>query len=226
MRTMIALLTAVLLGLSFVSASALDYWGGPPADMWARGDSGSTYQMWDFDNELSQTPEDFDNPYGVPFYNFEFNWEWGLWTCPEDLYSGSTTSCTGWHFDDQPYDGTISLGIYNTDDPNGIKWFFIQITSTKMPSSVSVAGPFHSGTSGVWSTGRGPIQHAGPAPFGGVWYTYNYGLYLIPNPLYEYVDIRVPECTVIDQIVVDTICTQSLSSVEASGWGAIKTLLR
>jgi hypothetical protein len=69
------------------------------------------------------------------------------------------------------------------------------------------------------------IQWPGPAPFGGAWYTYNYGLKIVPNPQVETVIIEVPFCTVIDQIVVDTVCTGTVAAEEKS-WSDLKALFR
>jgi hypothetical protein len=107
-----------------------------------------------------------------------------------------------------------------------VKWIFLQITSSKAPSDVTVIGEGPGGpfTSGTWATGLPHIQWPGPAPFDGVWYTYNYGRYVSPNPERETILISVPECTVVDQIVVDTICTVEPISAETSSWSDVKRL--
>ena len=93
--------------------------------------------------------------------------------------------------------------------------------------SVVGSGPSTSYTSGTFSTGRPHIQWIEPAaPFGGVWYTYNYGLTIEPNPTSEMITITVPYCTVIDQIVVDTICIPEPASMALLALGSVFLLRR
>ena len=110
-----------------------------------------------------------------------------------------------------------------------MKAIFLQITSSKAPSNVQVTGQGADGpyTSGTWQTGLPQIQWPGPAPYGGAWYTYNYGFVIRPNPESETIVIDVPYCTVVDQIVVDTICTNDDAvPVENSTWSDIKVLYK
>jgi hypothetical protein len=226
MRKTIALLTALYIVLSVSSAAAVDYWGGPPADYWSRGVLNSTYQHWEFhtDNGMmySYEADEYDNPGSfVPYAQFFVSWEWGSdWECPSEL--DPTGTVDGWHaLSDSSH---IVIAIPNTDDPLGVKWIFIQITSSHAPTNVCLCdGNYESGT---WPTGFPQIQWEGPAPYGGAWYTYNYGLWMYPNPTSECIVIEVPTTTVIDQIVVDTICTTTLSQTEPLNWGEIKALLR
>jgi hypothetical protein len=223
MRKSFSCLAFSLVLLLALPVLAVDYWGGPPPDTWTRGAPGSTFEHWDFTSEVLFEPEVFDNPYGIPFSDPIGGWEWWPeWECPPEL--SPTGFVDGWHCID-PAGGTLVLNIPNQPDPNGVKFLFIQITSTKFPSDVSVdGGPGTS--SGTWSTGQPHIQWPGPAPFGGVWYTYNLGRFITPNPEGETVTITVPECTVIDQIVIDTICTVEPIATEASTLGQIKALYR
>jgi hypothetical protein len=222
---MFVLFAAVALLLSATPASAEDVWGGPPDGWWDRGDSGSTYQLWDFETSMTPAyPTEQDNSCGEGYADFDLTgWVWAPdWECPEDLDPSGTLD--GWHCTSEPT-GFVIITIPNTLDPDGIKWIFMQITSSKAPSSVTPVPPA-GGTSGTWPTGLPQIQHPGPAPFGGSWYTYNYGFWIIPNPESETIIIEVPYCTVIDQIVIDTICTHIFSASESTAWGAIKALLR
>ena len=118
--------------------------------------------------------------------------------------------------------------VKKTPDPFSL--FFIQITSSKGPSDVSVvgSGPATSYTSGTFSTGRPDIQWPAPGPYpgSGPWYTYNYGLTIEPNPTSETVTITVPECAVIDQIVVDTICIPEPGTLGLLVLGGLAVLRR
>jgi len=220
----VAMLVVCLVG----TALAVDVWNGPPDGTWNRGDAGSTIQHWDFNDPAWLFPEILDNPYGEPFVEFDppTGWEWGEWEAPEELDPNGLV--TGWHCSD-PAGGSITLVIPNSDDPNGIKSIFLQVTSSKVPSDVTVSGSGGnpSGyTSGSWSTGLPHIQWPPPAPPGGLWYTYNYGRYIIPNPEYETITLTFPYCSVVDQIVVDTICSTDPVTNEESSWGRVKTLFR
>ena len=209
------------------TAGAMDVWGGPPEGTWQRGEPGSTFELFDFDLPEYGPPEVFDNPFGVPTWDiFCGTFEWGEWEAPIEL--GPNGFVTGWHCTD-PAGGAIVLHIPNQPDPNQLKAIFIQMTSTKFPSCVQVIGGGAMGPygSGSWTTGKPHIQHDGPAPFGGLWYTYNFGRYVMPNPEYEDIIIDVPYCTVIDQVVIDTICTPDPEvTSEPSTWGEVKALFQ
>jgi len=210
-------------------AMAVDYWGGPPPETWNRHDPGSTFQHWHFATGMEcSTPELFDNPHGCPIAEIDdlTGWEYGDWEAPPEM-GGPIVS--GWHAI-AAGGGSITLTIPNTPDPNAIKYLFIQLTSSKAPSDVSVAGsgPATSYTSGTFPTGRSQIQWPAPGPYpgSGPWYTYNYGLTIEPNPTSETITITVPECTVIDQIVVDTICIPEPASLGLLVLGSLALLRR
>jgi len=210
------------------TALAKDYWGGPPAENWHRGDPGSTFQHWDFNDPGVMIPEVVDNPYGMPVADFMPplpGWEYGEWECPVELDPSGFV--TGWHCND-PAGGSITLNIPNTDIPGGRKSIFMQVTSTKgYTATVSGTGgnPGGYGT-GTWQTGKPQIQWLGPAPFNGVWYTYNEGLWIIPNPQMETITLTFPYCAVVDQIVVDTICSPDPVPTAESSWSRLKALFR
>jgi hypothetical protein len=219
--TMIAL--ALLIA---VPAFAVDYYQGPPPGSWQRGEVGTTFEHWTFDNPNPDgVPEFFDNPFGLPTSELGNGFEYGEWECPPELDPRGYVN--GWHCMN-PDGSSITLRIPNTEFVDGAKTIFIQITSSKSPTSVTTQG--YGGNpggyvSGTWPTGLPAIQWGGPAPFGGSWYTYNFGLTIRPNPQIETITITVPFCTVIDQIVVDTICTGTVDG-EASTMDQIKALYR
>ncbi len=208
------------------SAAAVDFWQGPPPGTWVRGGPGTTFEHWMFSEPVVDLPEIFDNPYGPPLADVDpANFEWGTWECPPELDPRGFVE--GFHCIN-PDGGVIILHIPNTETVAGAKSIFLQITSSKAPTDVSVFGmgttpPY---TSGSWNTGLPQIQWPGPAPFGGVWYTYNYGRVIRPNPQMEDIVIEVPYCTVIDQIVVDTICSPDPVGDESTSWSDVKALFR
>lgn len=206
---------------------AKDYWGGPPDGTWIRGDEGSTVQHWDFSDPGLFGPEIVDNPYGLPFAEFDppTGWVWGEWECPPEL--DPSGFATGWHCNTEG-GGTITLTIPNTDDPTGIKSIFMQVTSTKgYGATVSGNGGNPGGyAAGDWPTGLPAAGWSGPAPFGGSWYTYNNGMWIKPNPQSETITLTFPFCCVVEQIVVDTICSQDPVATQDSSWGRVKALFR
>jgi len=198
-----------ILMLPAIPAVARDY---GPLDGWDRTAPYSTYQHWEFTNPDNALPEEFHNPFGEPYaVPAEGEWQWSdEWPCPpgiEDIPGAGV--CSGWHCSDQG-GGKFVIRIPNQPEPNLYKRIFLQITSSKAPSGISVTGQGGAGgyTSGTFSTGRPHYQEGPPPPPfpGSSWYTYNYGLTVQPNPEYEEITIEVPYCTVIDQIVVDTEC--------------------
>ena len=229
MRKTVSMFSVLLMVCLTGTVLADDYWGGPPPDTWDRGGPGTTFQHWDFSNQEMFEPEIWDNPNGTPWVEFDppTGWVWGEWECPPDLDPNGFV--TGWHCDN-PDGGTITLTIPNTDDPEGTKWIFMQVTSSKFPAggvSVSGQGGNPGGyTSGTWQTGLPHIQWPPPAPLGGAWYTYNFGLFIEPNPESETITLSFPFCSVVDQIVVDTICTHIPVAVEDSSWSRVKALFR
>lgn len=224
-RMLLPLLALILLT---APSLAVDYWGGPPPDAWPRLAADATFQHWDFVQPVLPLPDVWENPFGAPALEFlpPTGWEYDpAWECPPEL--DPTGFVDGWHCL-EPTGGSVVITIPNQERPNNAKYIFLQLTSSKAPSSVTVSG--HGGapggyTSGTWGTGLPHIQWPGPAPHGGVWYTYNYGLKVMPNPESETVVIDVPFCTVIDQIVVDTICTDVVPN-ETETWSGVKRLFR
>ncbi len=220
-------LTLILLALLIATpVLAIDYWGGPPPGTWNRGEAGTTFEHYTFETPTPGGPADvFDNPFGVPGFELLGGFEYGQWECPPDMNPDGVV--TGWHCI-EPNGGAIELRIPNTEMIDGEKYIFIQLTSSKAPNGVDVQG-FGSSSNGYsvdpWPTGRPHIQWPSPAPFGGAWYTYNFGFVIRPNPQMETITIHVPYCTVIDQIVVDTICTGTVAN-EVQTLDSIKALFR
>ena len=226
------LLIAVVVCLTtFISTgSAKDEWGGPPAPEnggWIRGEPGSTYQKFDMSTPIQgPNPANInENPFGEPTIEiFEGEWEWGIVPGPD----GGETTVDAWHCM-SPDGGKLKIRVPNDPQNNPLKKIYIQITTTKYPSGVTVVGGDAAGntfTSGTFTTGRYSVQHpggipntlpGGPAP----WYTYDFGRTITPNPEFEEIIIDMPYCGWIDQIDIDTICTipepASMSLLALSG---------
>ena len=219
----------ILVALAFMTAPAMAKDLGP-LEGWDRAAPNSTFEHWDFNMpDMPSFPDaGLWNPNGEPFAELDpTGWEWSeAWECPPELNPNGFVS--GWHCTN-PDGGEITLTIPNTPDKNMEKRMFIQITSTKVPSDVTVSGSDAAGggyTSGTFSTGRPMSGIPGPAPFGGSWYVYNYGRTIRPNPESEKVVIKVPYCTVIDQIVVDTECVPEPATMSLLILGGIGALVR
>lgn len=231
MRVMILAVVAAL--FLVVPLYAVEVFPGPPPGdiSWARGDSGSTWQHFDFpDGNLPAFPTDGDNPYGEPWAVPETgSWEWGNgWSCPPEMDPSGVVD--GWHCT-SPTGGKISIEIPNNDDQNEVKYIFMQITSAGVPTDIGVTGTGSSTpgyTVGIWPPGTVPPHQAWPgsSQFGKPWYTYFYGYVIRPNPKSETITIEVTQCTIIDQIVIDTLCTEDFSPVESETWSVIKALYR
>jgi len=224
MREILFTLAAViLLALSSPAAFADDVWGGPPEGQWLRGDPGSTWQHWNFRDPAVPDPCEGENEYGDPGFLVEeaSTWEWVSGLDPLDppgepidglQFNGPTGST-----------GTIIFHVPNRPELNEIKKIFVQVTSSKSPSGVTALGFDNAGgayTSGVFNTGLPPLQHANG------WYTYNYGLTIEPNPEWEDVVINFPFETIVDQVVIDTICTPEPATLTMMAIGGAVALVR
>jgi hypothetical protein len=203
-----------------------------PLDGWQRYTDNTTFAHWNLHDAGSPFPDELWNPNGEPWMEFtEGLWEWSDgWPCPPDLEDGpGTGTCDGWHCT-SPGGGKITLTIPNDPNQREMKRIFLQLTSTKSPSGVTTTGSGSAPggyTSGTFPTGRPQGQVPGPVPpFGGSWYVYNYGLTIQPNPESETITIEVPECTVVDQIVVDTECVPEPATVGMLGLGALALIRR
>jgi len=226
MKLRITTLMTIVLCLAATGASAIDYWGGPPPGTWERGDPATTWQVFDYDTfEAPQPAEIVYNPYGTPQGGTAWGTlTWGDWNCPVELDPNGFV--TGLRVDSET--AILTYNVPNTENFGGAKWMFIQITSSMAPLSISTISWGNAGTytESVWDTERPQIHWPGPAPDGGDWWTYNYGIVIEPNPQLEQVRVELPIGAVLDQIVIDTICTADVIEAEEGTWSGVKRLYR
>jgi len=210
----VILVAAVCLSVTSIGL-AKDAWGGPPAPEnggWDRGEPGSTYQKFDMSTPIAgPNPANVnENPFGAPTIEMDGLWEWDVVPGPD----GGDTTVNAWHCA-EPDGGKLRIRVPNDPQQNPIKKIYMQITTTKHPSGVSVTGGDACGgsyTSGTFNTGRFDLQHPGGIPAGmpggpACWYTYDWGFTITPNPEFEDIVIDMPYCSWVDQIDIDTICT-------------------
>lgn len=203
----VTMLSLLLLIVCAQPALAIDVWGGSPE--WTRGEPGSTYQKFDMSTPIGgQNPANInENPFGGATIEMEGIWEWDI--IPGPAGDGSTVDA--WHSMGDGMEGGTSIlkiTVPNAQSPNPIKKIFLQITSTKGPTSITTVGHGPAGpyTPGTWQTNKPQVQH--PGGYQGLpWYTYNYGLTISPNPESEDIFVEIPYCGWVDQIDIDTICT-------------------
>ena len=187
---------------ALVSASAAADDLNPPP--W-RGQEGSTMQHWSFDTQPGSwsniPPETFDNPYGSPS---------GDATC--EMF------CTP-DWDDEFYgrQGVLETGIIDLNIPNRgeslqgkvirLQVVFHGIGDFETPSGTSVT-PEGGETVTLLSQQYTPLE--------GDWAYMVFEWQIMPNPVSEIIRVQTPYGVegnlLIDQIVVDTICTDTLPS--------------
>ncbi len=211
-RKLLSLSVAVFLLLGAVQgAFAHDFWDNWAGKPWQRGDPGSTYQAWEFNENPGPQPVFSNNPYGIALMTIQH----GQYPDPVPGPDGQTINT--WHIgvlaqgptglEEVP--GTVDLFIPNNPVPNDLKLVYIQITSDKYTLGNAEPSTYPGATS---ITHPGPIIKHGPSS----WYTYNWLIEIRPNPEYERITFEFPYSTNISQIVVDTICTVPEPSAFAS----------
>jgi hypothetical protein len=220
------LLIAVIIVLCYTSAFSVDYWGAPPDNTWTRGDAGTAFSHHTFYNSNPvMEPEFVDNPFGTVVHSVDGGYWSDTWECPTEMEPGGTVD--GFHFDG-PCGGSITIEFTNSELDDGAKYIYIQLTSSRPPTSVEVSAEGGSPTGytyEIWQTGRPHIHWPGSAPFDGNWCTYSFGFLVQPNPQKELITLHFHHCTVVDQIVIDTFCTTAIAT-EPSTWGSIRRLFR
>ncbi len=168
----------------------------------------TTYQIWEFSTpDTILLPDDFDNPYGdpnlriIPFGNSGWVPDPGAWAL-----------------------GEIDIRIPNLNKPNEYKIIQIQLTWQKAynddfllsePLIGITATPLPNNTQ-IGS--RSDNYQVVPG-----WIHSTYNILISPNPFEEWIAIKGD--ILIDQLVIDTICTPEPATICLLGLGTL-TLLR
>lgn len=210
---MYRLMSFVLVVLVFSSAIAIAHDVSIPD--W-RNQNGTTYQHWTFDDgDDPAAPEFMNNTYGgasadITLGDFSEGWQYQL---------GGMGSQTG-YWDLGSTGGSIVLGIFNRPEPLEYKEIWLQVTYYQGISAV----PDISVTNAAYLGGNTIlIEDTG---MGEGWYL-NFSKWRIePNPSWEEIIITSDAAwgSVIDQIVVDTICIPEPMSLALLAIGALMTL--
>jgi len=175
--------------------------GGPvfavPSFGWTRGDAGSTFQIWTFDdNDNPAAPEIDGNPYGTAEATINGSW---------------ATS-----FMDRPgvwgnYPGALEMSLYipNREVRSPWKEIWLQIGYKGGISELSV-NPIPGGDSVEMTLVRPPLL-VDPV---NLWYKAIYTARIYPNPDAEIISITAAGTGgFIDYIVVDTMCIPAPGAV-------------
>lgn len=198
------ILTTIL--VSLMAAPAL---AGPTAPSydgsmsWTRGDAGSTWQEWDFDdNDNPAAPEYGDNPYGDPTASMsDTNVEW---------ISGPDIGHYGvWHAGDVSSDIlTVTLDIPNNEVLTNYKEIWLEVVYKVGVDSAEVSPTFTTVPPEVTITSLGStITEEDPDDPLNSWKTAVFHWKLTPNPYSETICMDFSGTGgSVDRIIVDTIC--------------------
>jgi hypothetical protein len=182
-----------------------------------RGEDGATYQEWSFSSDDNPAaPENVSNDFGPPSAaittgDFASGW------LEDAIVFGSQTGI--W---DLGQSGSISLDIPNSSATGGYKEIWLQVTyfsdeSFVYSPEINVTGAEF--LSDQWET---MLVEEAPAP-GGQWLLEKSVWRIYPNPQSEQVVITSDPMftSMIDQIVVDTICVPEPFSCVLLGLGCL-----
>lgn len=233
--------SAIALAVLAISASiphiarGVDEFQGPINHYWQRGAAGTTYQAWEWNSDPvgndQVAPEHSLNPYGSPKasvpndYAHDNYWYWEPVDCPSPLQQPPCHALRA-----SPMLGYKSITFTIPNSPNtGKKWIQIQSTDTAMMAdSVKVAIvdslghlvqiPVHYKDREVRDWNRSDHM-----------WTIATVYELDTNPNFEIIDVSWPADTLVEEVVIDTICwgeTNPPVDIEKTSWGGIKSLFR
>jgi hypothetical protein len=207
MRETRILLSAVLVVCAFSSAPVRAHDLVPPS--W-RGQDGSTYQMWDFGNASNPAlPDAIQNPYGSAVANVTIG------TYASGWLAGGLGTQTG-YWDLGFPGGGIAINIDNRPQPLPYKEIWVQVTyfdHINAAPIISIPGATYLG---------GETRTVESTTGGGAWLLGLSKWRIEPNPAHEQVMVTSdPQWgSVVDQIVIDTICVPEPASLALLGLAA------
>jgi len=210
-RTIKAL--AVVAVLSFIAGPALADDFMPPTLWWTRGGPLTVTAEWEF--LTASNPITPDGPL-TDLSNAN-----GGWSTQATISGGSGENWESGDGDGQwnfPGGGTITVDLNNIVDFEPDKLLWIQITYCGTAPTVSnIVAEDNEVSMGVTVT---EIANYDPAAGNHVEFWK-----IEPNPDWETIYISVPECTTVDQIVIDTISPEP-SVMALLGMGGVAVLIR
>jgi hypothetical protein len=206
----------LLVCVSLVLISATMAWSSDLAGAPWRGQPGTTLQEWKFGTDANPaTPEVMNNPYGMPTASISVSMFGAGWL---DQLPGMGTQTGYWDLGE----GNITLNIANTPFPLPYKEIYVQVTYyrdiNQAPSVTVPTAQFISGKTLTVET----------VPTGGAWMLDQSIWRIEPNPTSEQVIITGATHwgSVVDQVVVDTICAPEPASLALLGVAGTMMLAR
>jgi len=185
----------VLVACALLAAPALAV---PSLGWWERGEPGSTYQAWTFnDADNPALPEIDENPYGTPVAAIEQNgagWAMGFY---------GRTGVWGNH----PNPLKIALYIPNRENPSLYKEIWLEIGYKGMITGILVEPIPGGNVEPILQTSQlvDPVN---------LWYKAIYAWRIYPNPYEENILISATGTGgFVDYIMVDTICIPAPGAV-------------
>jgi len=211
-RELCSIVVIAILALSTLTASAHDLLG----PSW-RGEEGTTFQIWDFTTpDLEAIPEVDQNPYGDPVAQINLGEYSEGWF---DQLEGLGDTVDYW---DLGSSGTIEIVLPNSPDPNPYKEIWVQVTYyediTQAPV-LNIPG----------ATYLGGVDHYLVENVGtGNWFLDLLKFRIEPNPTEETIILTSDGLygSLIDQIVIDTICVPEPMTMSLLALGSIFVIRR
>jgi len=192
-----------LLMCAVLSAPAL----GVPSLGWNRGDPGTTYQAWTFDDaDNPALPEIDENPYGTAsadiYTTGQLWWAFGY----ADMMLGRSGVWSG-----KPLG--IDLQIPNQPAPTSWKEIWLEIGWRGLTVDATVE-PSPSGSVELISTETELVDPTN------LWYKSTYAWHIEPNPDEELIELTIGGTGgQVDYVTVDTICIPAPGAVLLGGIG-------